>query len=194
MATGGPSSDDALRTQCWDNALYAFGTAYIFEQRAATLRKRLRLLQFVGLVVPLTVGSMVMAFGTSQQYLAIVLIGAGALGVGQVAYSLWALTERWEDSFAYAQESVSANHRLSLEYRNLGETLPPAGAERDLRLAIISEEDRQRSDQDYKQGITEPEKRMGMHAALRNFRRHCAGCNQIPTSMTAGKCDICGNY
>lgn len=37
-------------------------------------------------------------------------------------------------------------------------------------------------------------KRKGTRAALRKFRRRCAGCGQVPVSMTPNKCDIRGNF
>lgn len=185
---------DALRTQCWNSALEAFGTAFIFEQRAQSLRNRLRLLQFVGLAVPLLVGLIVLGFGTNTDYLPRVLLAAGVLGVVQGGYSLWALTQRWEDGLAYAQESASGNHRISREYKKLAQAFPGAGPERDLRLGILAAEDSQRTEQDYAQAITEPERRMGMRAALRQFQRQCAVCKSVPTSMTPTKCDVCGNF
>jgi hypothetical protein len=48
------SERDILRQDCWTQALYAFGTAAIFERRAKILGRRLKSLAFLGIVMPLT--------------------------------------------------------------------------------------------------------------------------------------------
>lgn len=185
------TNEDILRQQCWDNALHALGTSAIFERRANTYRQRLRLLTFLGIVVPLAVGGMVLSFGTAPNYLPIVLTVAGILGLIQLIGSAWALVARWDDSLAYALESTTSNSRIANEYEQLARN-PPTDI--DTRVQIITAEDRLRSDLDTKQGITEEEKRRGMRAALRQYKRPCATCGKIPDSMIATDCPTCGQF
>ncbi|MDR3625278.1 MAG: hypothetical protein P4L45_00510, partial [Ignavibacteriaceae bacterium] len=51
-----------------------------------------------------------------------------------------------------------------------------------------------RIDRDNQQYITEKEKRMGMRAGLRQFKRACAACKQVPVSLKSTNCDVCGNF
>jgi mobilome CxxCx(11)CxxC protein len=50
-----------IKQTCWDNAIHSYGTGYIFQQRAALFRNRIKLLTFLGIVVPLSIGSIVMS-------------------------------------------------------------------------------------------------------------------------------------
>lgn len=179
--------------QAWRAAYDAFATGYMFEQRRITLGKRLRLNNFVHLVVPLAVGASALAFGVVAATWEVVIWIAGVLGVAQVIVSLWALNERWEERLAHASESASANHDLARRFRTLAEN-PPEIAEFARRLDILMAENQQREQADYKQDLTDAEKRAGHRATLRQFRKQCSGCGKVPTSMTATSCDICGNF
>lgn len=182
-----------LRQQAWRAAYDAYGTAYIFEQRQRATRSRLRLINFVGLAVPLAVGASVLAFGFAAGTWNIVIWIAGVLGVGQVVVSLWALNARWEERLAYASESAPANHDLSQRFRNLAERAP-AVAEFVPQLQTLLDENSQRTSADYKQDITEKEKRAGHRATLRHFQKACSACKNVPVDMHPTKCAVCGNF
>lgn len=190
----GTAEIDILRKRCWKNALEAFGTGFIFEQRARRLRRLLRWLTFLGIAVPVTVGGVVLSFGTKPELLPYVIAAAGVLGVAQLIGSVWSLTATWQDSLSYARESVSANYRLSKEFADLAEAPPTRLEEFRWRLGIIEKEDEQRQALDYQQDILEVEKRAGMCAALRRFERTCAGCGKIPRSLIATDCEVCGKF
>src|SRR5882724_1818873 len=100
---------DEIRAECWTESLHCFGTSYIFEQRANLLRKRLRILTFLGIGVPAAVGGAVAAFGIDFRLMGPVLTVAGVLLLTQLIGSVWSLTSKWEDGFAYSLESLSAN-------------------------------------------------------------------------------------
>ena len=158
----------AMRKNCWDNALNAFGTSWIFEQRTHALRLRLRMLTFLGIVVPALVGGVVAAYGA--EYLRIILILASAIGLIQLVISIWALAAKWDDVLAYASESLTSNLQISNAYDDLASN-PPCSVEAFRRqVEPISIENTCRAAQDSKQGITDAEKRAGMRAALRQFQ------------------------
>lgn len=186
-------SIEQIRQKCWDRALEAYGTGHIFEQRAICFRRRLRILTFLGIAVPATIGSIVLSF---EKFLLLpYLIGiAGILLSLQLIGSIWSLVARWDDSYAYALESLTANHRLSSSYQRLAENPSSELADFQLRFDLLEKEDQLRSTEDYKQGITEEEKRAGMRAALRRFRRPCAACEEVPVSMDPSNCEVCGNF
>ena len=185
---------DGIRLKCWDRAFEAYGTGYIFEHRAGCLRVRLKVLAFLGIIVPASIGSIVLAFGTSPAWLPYLVGIAGALGVVQLGGSVWSLTARWEDAYTGALESLSSNHRLSNSYQRLAENPPDDVVEVRWRFGLLEKEDELLQDVDYKRGISEKEKRRGMRAALRKYQRECAGCNEIPVSMKPSKCDVCGSF
>ena len=187
------NTKDQIRQKCWDKALEAYGTGYIFEKRANKLRYQLRILTFLGIVVPLMAGAIVLAFG--QVVLSpFILIPAGILGIIQVVGSLWSLVARWDDDYSYSIESLNSNYRLSNNYQRLAENPPGSSSELQIQFDLLDREDEFRSAEDYKQAISEKDLRKGMRAALRKFKRQCAGCRQVPISMKSSDCPICGHF
>jgi mobilome CxxCx(11)CxxC protein len=184
---------DGMRRQAWRGAMDAFATGYMFEHRQRRLRQKLRLVSFIGFAVPLTVGTAVLTFGTTGRGWVYILWIAGVLGGAQAVVSLWSLVARWDESLAHASESASANHDLSKRFRALAE-IPPDVATMSARLDILLAENTQREQADYKQDLTDKEKRRGHRAALRHFDKPCKACKQVPLSLTPTKCDICGDF
>jgi mobilome CxxCx(11)CxxC protein len=184
---------DKKREHSWNEAFYAYGTAYIFEKRAYKLRWRLRILTFLGIAVPLALGGAVASFGLNCKYLGIIIFITGVLGIMQLIGSTWALVAKWEDEYAYSLESISSNYSLSDKYKELGES-PPRSDEFRIKIDLLDAENRIRKESDLKHGITDKEKRMGHRAALRQFRRACVECKEIPTSMKGSNCNVCGNF
>ena len=182
---------DAIRTECWDKALYAFATASIYERRACSLRRKIRVLTFLGIGVPMLVGSTALSFDSADIWFRILITASSIVLIIQLMWSVWSLIARWDDNLAYALESISDNHRLAREFRELGKN-PPADLE--TRYAIMKVMDDNRRSSDEKQGITEKEKRYGHRAGLRQFQRACTSCNVVPNSLNSSECNICGNF
>lgn len=186
-------SMDELRKKCWDEAFHSFGTAEIFRKRASKYRRLLRSLTFLGVAVPTAVGGIVLSFGVDFKYTSIVILIASILGLAQLILSLWSLVAKWDDTYAYSLESLSDNGKLSSLFQELAESPPNDRDEFRTRYDLLQAESRIRTERDNQQIITDKEKRYGMRASLRQFRRECVSCKQIPTSMEATDCDVCGN-
>lgn len=184
---------EVIRSQCWEAALHAYGTSYVFRYRARTLRRNLQLLNFASLAVPFLVGALVLAFGEFKLLPVAISIGA-ALGIMQALGALWSVVGSWVDNYSYAAQSASANELLATRFRDLGKNPPSATDELALRYQILTTEDQARREQDHPKDVTDEERRMGMRAALRWLQKACAGCGQIPTSMTPNNCDVCGSF
>ncbi len=182
-----------VRQTCWDQAIHAFGTAYIFEKRAGTLRGRLRWLEFLGIGVPLAVGGIALSFGLQYRHLPSLIVVAGILGIAQLVLSAWSLVAGWQNNLASALESKTANYRLSESYQSLAKNPPDELPEMERRFELLQIEDRLRRDLDHQQTITEKEKRTGMRSALRQFQRPCAGCGKVPRLLKPTNCEVCGN-
>lgn len=185
---------DEQRNDCWDKAIHAFGTAYIFEQRYNNARKKLRRLSFLGIAVPASVGGIVVAFFGFDQlkpFLGWLIVLAALLSTIQLVFTVWSLVAKWEDQAVYGAESSVDNYEISRLYADLGKNNPadfdPKYQQLDLRNNI-------RSAEDGKKEITETEKRMGMKAALRKYQRACIKCQQVPFDLTSTNCPVCGNY
>jgi mobilome CxxCx(11)CxxC protein len=166
----------------------------MFEQRARPLRRQLRALTFLGVATPLALGALVAAFGVNDRAVPVALWIAGVLGIVQLIGSAWSLTAKWDDQYAYALQSIADNHRLSDDFKALGERPPSDLSELTTRAAVLDAENQTRSTLDYAQGLTDKEKRRGHRAALHQFQRQCATCGVKPTSMDASDCGTCGRF
>lgn len=179
------------REQAWKRAIETFGTAYIFQKRVDVPRRRLQWITWLGLAVPLTVGGLATTFGVNRRLLGPAIIIAGILATAQALLSLMALTSRWEDELSYGLESARANQRLSAQFERLASQGP---ADIDSKLDVLEAANQARVELDTARGLTDAELRMGMRAALRQFRRKCVECGEIPPSMAPSKCNTCGNF
>ncbi|MDG4794050.1 mobilome CxxCx(11)CxxC protein [Micromonospora sp. WMMD1082] len=186
-------SEDAMRQECWNSALYAFGTSYVFQERQRWLQKKLLWIQYSGIAIPVVMGTTIMSFGVELSWLPVMIAVASILLGVQLVLSLWSTMAHWVERLAYTYESVAANDTLSRRYSELART-PPKGARFRNELEIMRVQDSARRDLDIRQHLSEKEKRRGMHAALRQFGRACATCGVVPTTFKPSKCDTCGNF
>lgn len=58
---------ERIRRDCWDQALYAFATAVMYDRRARRLRRKIRLLQYLAVGVPLIAGTLFLAVGSKSE-------------------------------------------------------------------------------------------------------------------------------
>lgn len=187
------SAHQALVDDVWTSTVHAFGTGYIFEQRANRLRLRLQILNFVSFVVPVMVGGLVLTYGTKLAQLPAVVSVMGAVGLVQVVVSLWALVAGWVETYGYALRSMEANNALAREYEILVNSAFGA-SEMSSRFVVLRGQDKVRQAEDGNQGVTEREKRLGMRAALRRYQKPCAGCHKVPVDMKSTACGVCGDF
>jgi mobilome CxxCx(11)CxxC protein len=184
-------TDTNILQACRHLALESFGTAYIFEQRSKKTRNKLKLLTFFGLAGPLATGAVAGSFGLKSPFTSNVLILAGVVAIIQALISLWAIVDHWDNEQAYAVESMVVNHKLAAKFKKLADSAP---ADIQNQFDVLEAEYRGREESDKKQGVTEEEARMGLRAALRQTQSKCARCGEIPWSMKATNCDVCGKF
>ena len=181
-----------LKKRSWDRAIYAHGTAYVFGKRAEKYRRSLRAITFLGVLVPLSVGGAVLAYGTKSEILTnIVMPIVSFFGIIQIILSGWSLSSKWDDEYASSLYSLERNTYLRFEWENLAK-----GDEENIarKFDILNKEDQLQEQSDIKKGISEKEKRIAMRAGLMQYQRECIGCNKIPKSMSSSNCVICGNF
>lgn len=185
---------DEQRSDCWDKAIHAFGTAFIFEQRVIKARRNVRLLSFSGIALPVLIGGIVVAFfgfDSMKTAVSVLIVLAALLATVQLVFTIWSLVAKWDDQAIYGSESSIANNEISRAYADLAKNVP---ADFDSKYALLNVRNDMRSNDDGKKEITEPEKRMGMRAALRKFQRACVECEKVPVDLNPTDCPICGNY
>jgi mobilome CxxCx(11)CxxC protein len=118
----------------------------------------------------------------------------GLGGSAQAAIALWSIVGGWVEGYSYATTSAAANESLSARFSELGRSPPNSTNELRHKYKKLQIEDNARREQDHRQGIKQAELRMGMRAALRQFQRPRAGCDEVPTSMKPTNCGVCGNF
>ena len=185
------TTKDDLIQECRDNALYAYGTARIFEKRAISLRNKMRITTFFGLVVPLLFGSVALSFGTGSQLLTFLLPLTGVVVTIQLVTTLWGLIAKWDDEYGYSIGSMKANTHLWHKWDALSKS-----KEDDFESTFrnLTETNNNQELEDSQKAITDKEKRFAMRSALFFFKRACATCGNVPNSMKPIVCDTCGNY
>ncbi|MFL9659420.1 mobilome CxxCx(11)CxxC protein [Streptomyces sp. PB17] len=183
---------DDYRRRCWDAALHAFGTSYIFQKRAERLKRKTDVLAWVGLAVPLLAGALVGTFGSYRIWGAAIAAGSVIAAV-QLIVSLWSVVRRWPEELAYSSASSTANDSLASRFAALGADPPGLVALR-AQFDKLDVENTGRRDRDNEKNVTEKERRMGMRASLRRFQRPCSACHQVPTAMNPSSCGVCGDF
>lgn len=144
---------------------------------------------YLGIVVPLLVGSVVLSFG--KEWLAYVVIPAGILITAQLALSAWSIVARWDDKYSYAVGAMQAQTRLFNAWEILGKRQPD---DLEQRVNALDAEDQRQESADLTQVISDKEKRFAMRASLYHFKQPCQICDVTPASMTPSDCDTCGNF
>jgi mobilome CxxCx(11)CxxC protein len=188
------SETDAVCGQCWDRAIYAYGTGSLFLRRSRFYKNQLLALSFAGIAFPLLVGGVALAFGLKARSLPYILSIAAVVGVVQLLVSALSITYGWADRLAYASESAADNFALATKFRELGSLGPAPPENMDVRFVEVRAQDDARRLSDARQGVSEKELRYGHRAGLRQHRRACSGCGKIPDSMKASECDVCGRF
>jgi mobilome CxxCx(11)CxxC protein len=184
-----------IQLDSWNNAVYAFGTADIFERRTRLFQRKLQWLGYIGLAGPLLVGLLALGFGATSYSVKSIIPIAIVVGIAQVLISAWSLVSDWTGNLAYARESATANAELAARYQQLARSAPEY-RHTDLRhkFDLLFVEDSARRQRDLGRSITDCERRRGLRAGMRQFERECSACRQVPVSMTPTQCEVCGNF
>lgn len=196
IITNNHSSEDinSLRTFCWDDSFEAFGTAYIFKQKAHRLLLGMRILQFLGLAVPVSIGVIFLSFTPNESFHGPIFVFSGIIGFLQLIGTVWGLISQWEANYAYAIESATDNFRISRNFTSIAKNQFMDEIELKAQYILLQKENEFRSSADNKQTISESELRRGMRYALREFERKCVKCEKVPYSMKSTDCPVCGQF
>ena len=184
--------DSDFVKRCAEKEIYAFGTSYLFEQRSQSLRFRLRILSFLSLAVPLSVGGIAMASADTKLLPVIVTI-SGLLSIPLFVMTLWSLVFRWEERLAASEHACKVNNELKNGWDDLARY---AGSDAEEKFRALLERDRMQEQNDVMQAVSAKDRRRMMRASLIQYRRKCATCGNQPTSMSAkaNSCATCGDF
>lgn len=188
------AATDHICSDCWERAIYAHGTAEVFLKRSRLYAWLLRALSFWSLVLPIFIGGIVIGFGPKALYLAQFLAAVAIVGLVQLVLSLWSVVASWTDNLQYSLESAAENFDLSSKLKEMGRQAQNPPDDLEVRFAELKGRDDSRRMADTKRAVTPKELRYGHRAGLRQFQRKCEGCQIVPVSMDATKCNVCGRF
>ncbi|GAB7543678.1 mobilome CxxCx(11)CxxC protein [Cupriavidus sp. 8B] len=180
-----------LEQQCLEKEIYAYGTAFLFEGRARGLRYCLRILSFLSLAVPLSVGGIAMTFSDPVRLSTVVKV-SGGLSIPLFVMTLWSLVFRWEERLAASEHSRRVNTELKNSWEDLRRF---KGRDAEERFKTLLEADRKQEQKDIGQDVSAKDRRRMMRASLIQYQRACATCRVQPASMSVwrrAKCATCG--
>lgn len=182
---------DRITVECWNRALDAFGYAYIYKRRISKIEPWQRWSKIVGILAPVSVGGIYAAYSTDVKLLAETLSVAAFVGLAQLIISTYL-------TIAGSDEKLNSYATLCTEYTILNSEFellarfPYDNAceyQRKYEVALERERSLNRNDD-----LSDKELRRAMRAGLRNYRRACAGCGDVPVSMSSTNCDVCGKF
>lgn len=186
---------DEFKKICTDHMFWCYGTSEIFQQRARKLKIRREWITYLGIIGPVIIGGVASAFGKNWaladvEVLPILIFIAGAVSVGQLVLSVWAVVARWDESYASAQESIRANTALYNSFQSLRDA-PPDNFKANLH--DLREQNSRQEVFDNAQSIKEGEKRYAYHASMKYLNLPCRTCKKIPAGKSSN-CTGCGDW
>lgn len=186
---------DELKDNCNEHMFWCYGTSALFQRRERKLKKLREWITYLGIIGPIVIGSAVGAFGKDWkiadfELVPMIVTLASAVGIVQIVLSTWALVARWDEAYGAAQESIRNNNDLYHKFRSLRDMPPqdymPA-------LELLRQENMRQEGQDYRQSITEKEKRYAYHQSMRYLGKECRACRTIPSGKST-ECSTCGKW
>lgn len=185
---------DRMKGDCFNGALHAFGTAFIYSERSIKIGRWLKINNFLGIALPGLFWTLATLYNLTPINLNYILIIGSPLTIASAVISYLSITQEWGNSYSYYLESVNDNNRISKEYNEIAKYTPTKIEEFRFRKELIDLKNDNRNSGDLKYPLTSRENRKGMKYSLRNFQRSCRGCKQIPIDMESTECGVCGKF
>lgn len=184
-----------LKDSCNEHMFWCYGTKAIFQRREGRLKWLREWITYLGIIGPVVIGSAVGAFGRDWKIMGVevvpwVVAVASIVGIVQIVLSVWALVARWDEAYGAAQESIRGNNELYHKFRSLRD-MPPQDYMGELEM--LRQENTRQEASDYRQSISEKEKRYAYHESMRYLGNPCRGCQLVPSGV-ATKCSTCGRW
>jgi mobilome CxxCx(11)CxxC protein len=161
------SIPEGRQAQLLDLKRKIYQTYIIVFKRTRKIRLRTKILNFLGVAIPLIGGGIIMAFYANQRVPETVLIIAAACGLVQIVMSLWALSDGWDEQGKFNELTLAKFTVLRQQIENFRES---GDATRDDNLLRNLEyQSYEGVAYDNRLGVDQPERDAGWDAALKKF-------------------------
>lgn len=182
---------DNIRKDCWNIAFDCCGYSYIFLQKRNFIKPFKNIITLLGIIMPIAGGALSL---NDNSTLTITIITGIVVTIGliQLITSSVFTILKFDDSYNLYSSLIIKLSILEIEFKHLA-TYPLQDYNDYLNKYELLLE-RVKSIAEYSYDIKDKHKRKGHRYALRQYQRACAGCNQVPTSIIATDCYICGKF
>ena len=168
-----------LNREATIKAVEAYGTARLFERRAAWYRKMNKIRDVLGIGVPAMVGFIFMTFSFAPDYISGILVVSGLIAAAQLVLSVLSIVYGWDGGYSYARESVADNNRIRNDLEiilNSNETIE----RRRERMEELRRDIQSREKEDEAQGLGDDEKCYGRRQGHAQYQQQCVICKKVP--------------
>lgn len=183
-----------LRRKCNDNALVSHGKSYVFEQRSHIFHRRLVILKWLGIAVPLLVYALITRFQMGEEFQKIIVTFASIFSTLLLILSSWSMAADWEKQYSKSLLAQMDFSELGRRYKELGDTsllsLDECKSEINRLDSLLEKADQLAMELK----ISDAEKRMGLRSGLREYQRKCVKCDKVPYDLRPTDCPVCGQY
>ena len=180
-----------IRTDCWNRALDAFGYSYIYKIRIESIEPWMRWSKVAGIVGPVFVGGIVGTYSDNNKLISGVLLATGLVSVVQLVISTYLTVSGSDENITLFSKLTAEYSILNSEFELLARFPLSDLSEYRKRYEVLVERERVLSRNG---SLSDKELRKAMRSGLRNYRRNCAGCDLVPTSIESTDCNVCGNF
>lgn len=190
--------EDQLRRKLSQQAIDAWGTAFILKRRRKRAECFRKLMTLTAILIPLGIGVLAINFEEYLKEFPLTMHIAGIiLAIHTVASAAIAVVFS-EDKLYVTQESEAKNRNISIRSDHL---MQETGLSRDVYRALAEEiikEYRPLEEHDENRlGASSRERRRGFRAGLYRFTKKCGLCKTTPSSdgvllIIGAKCHRCG--
>ena len=183
---------DKIRRDCWDKALDSFGFSYIYSRKTQKLDLYIKWIRVLGFIIPVLLGAIVSSYYAKKEIIETAMFFATPLAIAQLVLSAMVTS-------LGSETKLSGYITKSIEYGLLNSEFQQLANFPDNNFETLSKKydilvERERGLSKGNNELTDKEKRRGMRAGLRNYKRACVGCGETPLSIVSTKCEVCGNF
>lgn len=188
-------TDDQVKGEAWDKAVYADGTKFIFQKRLERLKKLVRCRDFLSLIVPALIAftyqtDWIQTYPNLKIFIIAIL---GLAGLAQTIMSFWSLLSKWDEDQSYYLRAIRDGEEMKGLWSDLAKGIPNNLQQ---TFEFLKKHQDLIDSHDIQKNITSRENNIGIRYGLINFRRACV-CGTIPTSTTLPwrpkkRCAVCG--
>ena len=187
------NSRQSLSEQADGKAFHALATHFAFARREDILRRRMRILNFVGLGPLLVAGAVALTFNRDESVWSYTASVAAIASVLQAVMCGISICFEWPSELSRSTQASVSNLRIFDEFRAIASERHEQLEVVERRLAAASAVDLRQQELD-SGGLSDEELRRGYRKALWFLEKTCPTCGSTVKGMQPSQCETCGGF